>query len=161
MRYLTLLFFLLSSHLALGAVVVSSDCDANGKTLKEYPSPAGEACAKDCDAMPECGGFTFVSHWNHCALKKNVTRTNPVKMTSGEFVTKDGKRTLASESANADHKGKDWRKFVLKTASECRDQCQNHVACIGFTFIGGYDICWLKNTAGKIVPKTFYCGKKS
>lgn len=123
----------------------------NAAVLKNLSSH--KDCQGECVKMKNCKGYVFISNWNRCFLKSEVKRLTKVSMISG----------LPGEKAKLDHdhSGKDMRQEAAANARACDALCRKESACGAYTFIEGYQTCWLKKNPGSFRPKVFYCGRKS
>ncbi|NRA45421.1 MAG: hypothetical protein HRU09_10750 [Oligoflexales bacterium] len=149
------LIFILSFHNVLaGEIKDQTHCDLvgpNEKVLKNLSSYT--ECHTECAKSQDCQGYVFVSHWNRCFLKSEVKRLAKVNLISGLPGLK--------AKMDQDHSGKDIKQESAINAEECQQKCKKFGACAAYTYIKGYQTCWLKKKPGSFRPKVFYCGRKS
>jgi hypothetical protein len=141
---------------AKAAEGIKEDCDVVGKDISSEKADSAAQCREKCLAKPGCLAAGYISGWGRCFLRAEQKRTVAVRMVSGE-------RTEAGFTVREQHdySGKDFKKLALKSAVVCEEACKAEPVCQGFTFIGGYDTCWIKKTKGKLYPKIFYCLSKN
>lgn len=126
-------------------------CDIPGEAFASKSAASAQACEDACQGNAECTRWVYVSGWGRCSLKKvgNVSRRLRIwAAQAGSVVVQDH-----------DHSGKDFKKISqISSAEACLKQCTDATGCQGMAYLDGYKDCYLKNTAGKLVPKTFFCG---
>jgi hypothetical protein len=132
---------------------LTEDCDNPSANLRSLPTATPELCRDACQQEAKCQAFVFISGWKRCFLKGQTGRNVTVKMYSG---FKEG--AVGETKERSDNSGKDFKRVVVNHQDKCWQACQDQAECMGYTFIAGYDTCWLKKTKGKLYPKVFYCG---
>ena len=150
--FLIHIFFI--NNVFAGEIKDQTHCDLVGtnvlvlKNLTNYSE-----CNLECAKNKKCQGYVFISHWNRCFLKSSIKRQVQLNMISG--------LPGLAPKLDHDHSGKDLRQVTTKDAVGCDSQCSKDAACGAYTFIKGYQTCWLKKKSGSFRPKVFYCGRKS
>ena len=134
------------------APVTKENCDIVGSEMSSLKAKSPAECAARCQATKGCGYATYISGWGRCFLKRESKREVAVRMVSGE--RGDTGFTVREQHDNS---GKDFKRLALSGSDACQTACEQENACLGFTFIAGYDTCWLKKSKGKLYSKTFYC----
>ena len=159
---LVLTLFLPYTLLAKKITGIEEDCHFSGSAEKNFKSPDATACQKSCLTFPDCRQFNFISGWNRCFIFTENTKKTKVVIHAAK-VTHEKLEKSATIKRRFDNSGKDIDKKPLrvKEPEACAKECQSRKDCKGFSFIEGYDSCWLKNSHGDMRSKVFYCGKPS
>lgn len=133
-------------------------CDIPTPILTTVPADDVEACEQACTATAGCGAYTFVSGWDRCKLHAPTDRHVAVRILAG--VVANG--VALTPAPDHDHTGKDLERAPrdLPEASACAAACVATTGCVGYSYVEGYRSCWLKQTEGALVPKTFACGHR-
>lgn len=163
LRYLCVFMTFLWAGYGFGetrSFAVSSHCDLADANLSSRTSETVEDCQKACQAEANCPAFVYVSGWKRCFFKASAEKKKTIRFYSGDVIrdAADKHPRLGESGYDQDHSGKDLKREVLKTHQECSQQCLANQSCYAFTFIEGYDVCWLKAAGGRRLPKIFYCG---
>ncbi len=138
---------------------VTEDCDALGPDLHSFKSSEAEACGAACIKEATCRAWTHVSGWNRCFLKKKVSLKSGVRMLVGQIDRKKDPVEVSILGWRKDDSGKDLRRIAPTTKPEdCSAACLQEALCVGFVFIEGHNVCWLKKSQGKVASKVFSCG---
>ena len=151
---LVLIFFIPNKWGQASKLLDQTHCDLLGPNTKVLKKVASQSdCHNHCAQHDACQGYVFISSWNRCFLKSSIKRLTQVNLISG----------LPGQDAKVDydHSGKDLRQVSTSNASGCESQCRKDSQCGAYTFIKGYQTCWLKKKSGSFRPKVFYCGRKS
>ena len=161
--FTVLLFFVdTGSVRATGAdaSLVEADCDITGTDLRTSKEGSAEDCSKACESDGGCRGWSFISGWNKCFLKSNMKSKTKVRMYAGIVDRSKNPAVVLQDGWQKDNSGKDFRRIApLKDHRECSTECINDERCKAFVFIEGYQVCWLKQSAGRMYDKVFSCGK--
>lgn len=149
-----MVYMVLMPAVLAGDINDQSHCDLvgpNALVLKNLKKPL--ECQLECEKNQSCQGYVFVSSWNRCFLKSSIKRLVKINLISG----------LPGQEAKVDHdhSGKDMRQESASNAAGCESLCSKDKTCGAYTFIKGYQTCWLKNKTGSFRAKVFYCGRKS
>jgi hypothetical protein len=143
-------------------VSVQADCDITGPDLKSFISASAQDCGRSCQELGECRGWSHISGWNRCFLKKSVKSKTNVRMYAGQVDRSGEAAKIAIEGWQKDDSGKDYKRVApVKTADDCKNVCLGESQCKAFVFIEGYSVCWLKKTTGRFADKVFSCGLSS
>lgn len=148
MQRLVFLYALISFPL----LAMEPHCDLIAKNIGTIKKTEMDTCWKSCQSNDSCDGAVFISGWNRCFLKNEIKRKSSIKF----FSEIKGKEA----SYDRDFTGKDLKKHVVDDVSKCRLKCDDEARCTGFTYIEGYRDCWIKHTAGRLIPKIFSCRVK-
>jgi hypothetical protein len=162
MKYITLLFIITTMTLnaEVSQISLKTNCDIPGGNLKSLKGKTAATCKDECELNKSCKGFTYISGWNRCFLKKKVSKQVTLRITSG-YLDENRKPKIMKDT---DFKGHDLKSLNgIKSAKECAQKCKTTNECIGFAYLDGYNTCWVKDeikieTAHK---KIFYCGVKN
>jgi hypothetical protein len=162
MKYAFLLILIfLSQRGFANEVSLKTHCDIPGNNLSSENMKTPESCQKKCLETKACLGFTFISGWNRCFLKKKIKQQNPLRFYSGYFKTVDGLKHIAEEAYDIDYPKYDLKKISpVKNPKECKEHCLKEEKCVAFGYLEGYLDCWLKDKLAKKQTKIFYCGVK-
>ena len=163
MNSITLIFLL--SNLSWSTLAhegkIIQNCDYPVGTIESLKAKTAKACSERCVSTEACKAYTFISGWNKCFLKGKVGKRFSVKMKSGDKslpLTPQGRLAIHDDK---DHSGKDIKQAKnINSSQACASRCQTDTACFAFTYIDGYQTCWLKSRPGKLRNKVFYCGEK-
>lgn len=132
-------------------------CDIPGNNISSLSKTTKEICKKNCDSDSQCKGFTYISGWRKCFLKKKVSKSFRIRFYSGE---KDKSGKIVNAKYDHDNSGKDIKRLAnIDEKSKCLKACEDSGSCGAFTYIEGYRDCWLKKGGGRNYEKIFYCGK--
>ena len=131
---------------------MEKNCDLLGSHVFKKTVDSPKRCKKMCVDRGDCKGSVFISGWNKCFLKGDIKRKTKVTMISGI----KGQPTMR----DMDFTGKDDKQISVKKVKKCKESCLSRPQCTGFTFIDGYQTCWLKKTPGKLISKIFFCWVK-
>ncbi len=161
---LLVVFIALSCYVNVSAkassLQVEVNCDLADANLSSQKAESLDLCQKACQSDAACAAFVFVSGWKRCFFKASSAKKRTIRFYSGHYLrAHDGKPAKVLKAAyDQDHSGKDLKREVVSTHEECVQKCAKLEACHAFTFIEGYDVCWLKAAGGQLLPKVFYCG---
>jgi len=157
-----ILIALTTTPLAASTIEITENCDIPGGNIKNLKSASPSTCRDECNKLESCKGFTFISGWNRCFLKRKISRKVSLKIHSGEVINQKNGRTMDLTGPNIDIPGKDLRKVPnTKTPEICSDLCLKEPKCVAFSYLDGYRDCWLKDRSGRRQTKTFSCGIKN
>ena len=148
------------SAIVLAGLSVGQHCDIPGLAAANLKVPSAENCAEACQKGDNCRAWVYVSGWGRCSLKQKVLKPVALRIHSGAVEVDDaGARKLGPVNEDSDNSGKDLRRVSgLADAAACSVKCLEGGDCKAWSFLDGYGDCWLKKTAGKTIPKEFYCG---
>lgn len=137
-------------------------CDMPDADLARTTVDSAEACEATCSARADCGGYTFVSGLNRCALEKPGAKAFELQMFAARIQVEDGRRSTTEPEPDHDHAGKDLETAPrdLPSPAACATACVDTASCVGFVYIQGYRSCWLKATDGALTPKRFVCAAR-
>jgi hypothetical protein len=82
-------------------------CDMPDADLARTTVDSAEACEATCSARADCGGYTFVSGLNRCALEKPGAKAFELQMFAARIQVEDGRRSTTEPEPDHDHAGKD------------------------------------------------------
>lgn len=144
-------------------------CDVTGPDLRAMSVKDVSLCSDACKNEKNCRGFSFISGWNRCFLKKEIKSRHKVRMFAGKIEdSKDDvsgtdkkiiERKIIVEGYDKDLSGKDFKKVAPENNKDkCAESCKNDAKCKAFVLVEGYQVCWLKESVGNLKEKIFYCG---
>jgi hypothetical protein len=151
------LLFVSLSALADPAPFQRAACDVPAPALATADVADADACEATCAARADCGAWTFVSGWGQCRLHAPGSKHLAIQLWSA---ARGADGALPPPTADHDHRGKDLERAPRDRAdaAACAADCAATATCTGYVYVQGYRSCWLKQTAGELVAKSFTCG---
>lgn len=137
------------------APIYETDTDRPGMDYSSFKlaEPRAELCAAACARDAACHAWTYVAPVRRssprCSLKSGIPGTSACsKCTSGVM-----DRMLESHWLRI---GDDYAVQSAPSARACAQMCAKSSKCLGFTFLGSGNYCWLKDRVPGAFPQPDY-----
>jgi hypothetical protein len=140
---------------------VEDHCDLPQFDLSGQKAASAADCAKQCSQNSSCKAFVYISGWGRCQFKSKPSKHKKITFyAGGNQAASSNAREITAPAVDRDITSRDMKRVDgVKTAEDCHKVCVNEPKCQAFTFIAGYDVCWLKDKTKAAIEKIFYCGE--